>query len=126
MLVSRTEAEAVMGPLREEPRPGGTAADGTACMYIAERSIVSTVGIISTRSFDDRSSESGNIPLSTTSHEMFLVRSNAFQDVRLLARGRDVALMIHVAARGSSDTERAAIARFLATTALDRLTGISS
>lgn len=126
VLVSRTEAEAVMGPLREEPRPGGTAADGTACMYVAERSIVSTVGIISTRSFDDRSSESGNIPLSTTSHEMFLVRSNAFQDVRLLARGRDVALMIHVAARGSSDTERAAIARFLATTALDHLTGISS
>jgi hypothetical protein len=126
VLVSRKEAEAVMGPLREDPRPGGTAADGTACVYIAERSIVSTVGIISTRSFDDRRYESGTISLSTTPHEMFLTRKNAFQDVRLLARRSGVALMIHVAARGPSEAERVAIARLLATTALGRLAGTSS
>ena len=125
VLVSRREAEAVMGPLREEPRPGGTAADGTACMYIAERSIVSTVGVISTRSFDDRILSLGISPSLPHLTKCSLLK-NAFQDVRLLARRGGVALMIHVAARGLSDAERTAIARLLATTALDRLAGTSS
>jgi len=124
-LISRTEAEAVMGPLREEPRTGGTAADGTTCMYVGERTIISKVGIISTHSFDDRRSESGTIPLSATPHEIFLTQSNAFRDVRLLARQGGVALMILVAAQGRSDGERVAIAAGLATTALDRLAGTS-
>lgn len=126
VLVLHTEAEAVMGPLREEPRPGGTAADGTTCMYVGEHSIVSTVGIISTRSFEDRRSESGNTPLTTTPHEMLLAQKNAFQDVRLLARQGGVAVMVHVAGQGRSHRERVAIAGNLATTALDRLAGTSS
>lgn len=115
-----------MGPLREEPRPGGTAADGTTCMYVGEHSIVSTVGIISTRSFNDRRSESGNTPLTTTPHEMFLAQKNAFQDVKLLAKQGRVAVMVQVAGQSRSDGERVAIAGNLATMALDRLAGISS
>jgi hypothetical protein len=120
-LVSRAEAEAIMGKLSEGPRPGGTAADGTACAYVGETSILATVGVISTNSFEDRRSEPGNIPVSGSVHEMFVAQTNGFRDVRLLARLGAVALLINVATWEIPDEERVAIARRLATTALDRL-----
>jgi hypothetical protein len=119
-LVLRAEAEAIMGPLVEGPHPGGSAADGTACAYTGKRPIVATIGVISTRSFEDRRSEAGNSPVSGSVHEMFVAQTNSFRDVRLLARLGGIALMINVAAWEIQDRERINIATRLATTALGR------
>jgi hypothetical protein len=120
-LVSHAEVEAILGTLSEGPRPGGMAADGTACAYVGDRPVVATIGVISTSSFDYRRSEPGNIPVSSSVYEMFVARTNSFRDVRLLARLGAVALMINVAAWDLSDEERVTIATRLATMALDRL-----
>ncbi len=122
-LINKAEAEAVMGLLKDEPKSGGTAIDGTACTYIAHEPFIVTIGIISTNSFEVRKFDSGNRMINNLGDEAYITSSNAFEDVYLLARQERVAVMINVAA-GSWDeekVERYRIAKTLAQAALTRL-----
>jgi hypothetical protein len=85
--------------------------------------MVATIGIISTKSFEERSSEPGNTRIIGSAEDMFVARPNAFRDVRLLGRYNDVALLIYVAAWEIPDVEKANIARLLAAAAFDRVIG---
>ena len=122
-LINKAEAEAVIGLLKDEPKLGGTAIDGTACAYVSREPFVVTVGIISTNSFELRKFDSGNRMINDLGDEAYITASNAFQDVYLLARQGDFAVMINITA-GAWDEEKVGryrIAKTLAQTALDRL-----
>jgi len=122
-LVTRAEAEAVMGQLREEPRPGGTAADGTACAYIGTNALVVTIGVISTNTFESRKFDPGNTKIAGIGDEAYTTKPNAFGDVYLFARTDEAAVMINVTV-GAEDDVRARgqhIAEALAQQALDGL-----
>lgn len=110
-----------MGKLRDAPRSGGTAADGTSCAYVADSPLMATVGIISTNSFEHRQSEPESTPVHSRGGEMFLAKDNAFRDARLYARQGGIALMITVAASDRNEAEKTAIAQRLATAAFEHL-----
>ncbi len=122
-LIGKAEAEAVMGLLKNEPKPGGTAIDGTACAYISPEPFVVTVGIISTNSFELRKLDSGNRMINNLGDEAYVTNPNAFEDVYLLARQENVAVMINVTAGAWDEekVERYRIAKTLAQTALAHL-----
>ncbi len=122
-LINKAEAEAVMGLLKDEPKSGGAAIDGTACAYISHKPFVVTIGIISTNSFELRKFDSGNRMINNLGDEAYITNPNAFEDVYLLARQKDVAVMVNVAAGAWDEekVERYRIAETLAQTALVRL-----
>lgn len=122
-LIDKADAEAVMGLLRDEPKSGGMAIDGTACAYISRDPFVITIGIISTNSFELQKFDSGNRMISNLGDEAYITNPNAFEDVYLLARQENVAVLINVTAGAWDEKkiERYRIAKTLAQTALARL-----
>ena len=127
-LIDKADAEAVMGLLRDEPKPGGTAIDGTACAYISREPFVVTVGIISTNSFEVGKFDAGNRMINNLGDEAYITAPNAFEDVNLLARRENVAVLINVStgAWDEKKVERYRIAKTFAQTALARLLGNAS
>ncbi len=122
-LVTRAEAEAVMGLLKKEPNPGGTAADGTSCAYVGTNSLVVTIGVISTNTFELRKFDSGNTTIAGIGDEAYMTKPNAFGDVYLYARKGEAAVMVNVTVGAEDEMRdiRQQIAGALAQRALDRL-----
>jgi len=122
-LITRAEAEAVMGQLREEPRPGGTAADGTSCAYVGTGPLVVTIGVVSTNTFELRKSDPGNTAIGGIGDGAYTTKLNAFRDVYLYARKDEAAVMVNVTVGAGADVRatRQHIAGALAQKALDRL-----
>ena len=112
-----------MGQLREEPRPGGTAADGTSCAYVGTGPVVVSVGVISTNSFELRKSDPGNMTITDIGDEAYTTKPNAFGDVYLFARKGEAAVMINVTVGARDDVKATGqhIAGAFAQKALDRL-----
>ncbi|MDQ3753207.1 MAG: hypothetical protein M3371_00570 [Acidobacteriota bacterium] len=112
-----------MGPLKEEPQPGGTAADGTACAYVGTSPLVVTLGVISTNTFELQKSDPGNTTIAGIGDEAYTTKLNAFGDVYLFARKGEAAVMINVTVGAGDDVKASGqhIAGALAQKALDRL-----
>ncbi len=112
-----------MGLLKNEPKPGGTAIDGTACTYISPEPFVVAVGIISTNSFELGKFDSGNRMINNLGDEAYTTNPNAFEDVYLLARQENVAVMINITAWAWDEkkVERYRIAKSLAQKILTHL-----
>ena len=122
-LVTEAEAEAVMGPLKGGPKPGGSALDGTTCVYVSTSPLVVSIGVISTVSFELQKRDPGNTALTDLGAEAYTLKPNAFKDVCLFVRKGRATIMVNVSAALKDDleTERYRIAKGLAERALDRL-----
>jgi hypothetical protein len=122
-LITRDEAEAVVGSLRDAPKPGGSATDGTACAYIGADPFVISVGVISPNAFEMRKFDAGNKLIEDVGDEAYMTKPDAFEDVYLFARRGEAAIVVVVTAGAwdAGKTERYRVAGILAQKALDRL-----
>ena len=122
-LLLKAEAEAIMGPLREGPRLGGSVLGGTSCTYISTSPFIVNIGVIDTRAFEVQKYSPGQMTITDLGDEAYTLESNSFQDVSLFVRRGKAALIVHVAtgAGGDLETKKYPIAKDMAKEALDHL-----
>ena len=119
-LVLGSEAEAILGPLSQSPHPGGTAIDGTACMYVARTAVVS-IGVISTMAYESRKCEPWNLAIVDLGVDAYAVPLYA-GDVQFFVRTNQAAMMIALTTeRAVPDKIRQRMVKDLAVMALRRL-----
>jgi hypothetical protein len=119
-LILASEAEAILGPLSQSPHPGGTAIDGTACMYVARTAVVS-IGVISTMAYESRKCEPWNVAIEDLGVDAYAVPLYA-GDVQLFVRTDQSALMMTLTTeRAVPDRTRQRMVTDLAVIALRRL-----
>jgi 4-amino-4-deoxy-L-arabinose transferase-like glycosyltransferase len=127
-LVPKAEAEAIMGPLKEEPRPGGSplGGGGTCCAYISTSPLFMNVCVIGTSSFEFQKYTPGNTTITDLGDEAYTIQPNSLEDVYLFARKGKAAIMVNVTTGvgGDLETKKDLIATGLAKKALDSLLAV--
>jgi 4-amino-4-deoxy-L-arabinose transferase-like glycosyltransferase len=125
-LVSKAEAEAIMGPLREGPRPGGSTLGGTSCAYISTSPFIVNIGVIDTWAFKFQKNNPGNTAITDLGDEAYTVKPNSLGDVYLFVRKGMAAIMVNVTAGagGGLETKKSQIATDLAEQALNHLLAV--
>jgi hypothetical protein len=120
MLLLAREAEEALGPLQERPAVGGTAIDGTACMYVGTTGVLS-VGVLSTMAFESRKCQPWNIAIAEIGLDAYAVALSP-TDIQLFARtGQAAVMMTLTTERAVSDMIRKQMVRDLARIALRRV-----
>jgi hypothetical protein len=120
-LISRVEAEAIMGSLVGGPTSGGWELDGTACTYLSHDGLVVRVAIISTKAFDLQRHDPQSVAVSSDSVNAYAARTGPLGDVRLFSRTVESAVLVHVSGDSRPHEEGLDLARRFASMALDRL-----
>jgi hypothetical protein len=123
ILVTKAEAEAVMGLLSEGPKLGGSALDGTVCAYVGTIPLVVSIGVISTAAFELQKSDPGITTITDLGDEAYITRPDSFKDIHLFVRKGRAAVMVTASIwpGDAPETQRSEIAKSLAAKALDRL-----
>jgi hypothetical protein len=121
MLVSRGEAEAIMGPLVRGPTGGGWELDGNACTYLSHDGLVVSVAIISTQAFDLERRDPQSVTIRSDSASAYAARTGPLGEVRLFSRSVQSAVLVHVSGDARSREKRLDLAKQLAGPALHRL-----
>jgi hypothetical protein len=120
-LLLRTEVESVVGSIKEGPRSGGLALDGTSCTYIVNENLIVNLGLISAEAFELVRSEPELISLPSLGDQAYLVRPNSFDMNLFVRKGRDALVMRLTANAGVPESTRLRIATQLAAKGLERL-----
>ena len=122
-LLTRTETEAVMGPLRDGSTLKGSALDGTSCTYINSKPFIVRISIISTAAFELQRYNPGNTTINDLGDKAYITKPNSFKDVYLFVRKGGAAIMVNVfTGEGDNlETKKYQIAKEMADKALDRL-----
>jgi len=119
MLLLAREVEEALGPLQKKPTVGGTAIDGTACMYVGNTRVLS-VGVLSTMAFESRKCQPRNVALAEIGVDAYAVALSP-ADIQLFARTGQAAVMITLTTeRAVSDMIRKQMVKDLARIALRR------
>jgi hypothetical protein len=120
-LISRAEAEAIMGPLVRGPTSGGWELDGTACTYLSHDDLVISVATISTKAFDLERHDPQSVAVSSDSASAYAARTGPLGDVRLFSRSVESAVIVHVSGDSGPHEKGLDLAKRFASMALDRL-----
>jgi len=119
-LIPRSKAETILGPLKQSPHPGGTAIDGTACMYVARTAVLS-VGVLSTMAFESRKCDPWNVAIEDLGVDAYAVPLSG-GDLQLFVRTDQSAMMMTLTTeRAVPDKIRQRMVTDLAVMALRRL-----
>lgn len=122
-ILSRTAVEALVGSPVGDPRPGGTAVDGSACEYTGSGPFVITVGLMSTNAYESLKVDFGGEPVLGTGASALVDGPDQLGDVILVARSVNAALLVQISGviPGAAGPARRALAAEIARQALDRL-----
>jgi 4-amino-4-deoxy-L-arabinose transferase-like glycosyltransferase len=96
LMVSRTEAEAVMGPIERGPASGGWELDGTACTYVNREGGIASIALISTAAYDLQRHDPRSVPTAVIDLNSYTVSAGPTTDVRLFARSLNSAVIVQL------------------------------
>ncbi len=122
-ILSRTAVEALVGSPVGDPRPGGTAVDGSACQYVGTGPFVVTLGFMSTNAYESLKVDFGGEPVSGTGLSALVDGPDQLGDVIFVARSLNAAVLVQISGviPGAAGTARQHLAAEIARRALDRL-----
>jgi 4-amino-4-deoxy-L-arabinose transferase-like glycosyltransferase len=123
-LVSRSEADAIMGAVVRGPTSGGWELDGTACTYLSRNGLVVSVAIISTKAFDLERYDLQSATVPSDSASAYAARTGPLGEVRLFARSLESAVLVHVSGDSRPCEKKLDLAKQFVGPALARLDAV--
>jgi hypothetical protein len=121
-ILSRRAIETLAGSAVAEPRPGGTAVDGTACQYAGPGPFVITVGMMSTNAYESLRVDFGGDRVADVGLSAQLAGPDRLGDITLVAREQDAAVLVMISGTlPAAGPPRGQLAATIAREALARL-----
>ena len=106
-LITRTEAAAVLGSIKRGPLNGGWQFDGSACTFLGRNETIVSVAIVSTSALNLERYDSVTHSVPALGVNAYTISKKGGDDLRLFARGRRSAVIVHVTS-GSNEAGRIA------------------
>jgi hypothetical protein len=121
ILISRSEAESIMGHPLRGPASGGWELDGRACSFFGPQDLVLSIAIISTNAFALERYDPQSSSISRAGLSAYVAQSGPLGDLRLFARSVNSAVVVHISGGLNGNRTRLQMAKDFAAKALHNL-----
>jgi hypothetical protein len=121
ILISRSEAETIMGHPVRGPASGGWELDGRACSFFGLEDSVLSIAIISTNAFALEQHDPQSSSISSVGLSAYVAQGGPLGDLRLFARTINSAVIVHISGALDGDQTRLQVAKDFAAKALHNL-----